>query len=416
MADDEGSDEDGDEATHTGLYAAYQTIEYRAPPIMNGRVPRNVYGNLDVYVPGMIPTGGAHVKHPESARAAWLLGVDYADAVTGFVFKGRHGTAVLNGAVVAAEYVPAIREVIDGFVNERVQEEEAHRSLVALGMWKRFLAGLRVRERIEGYSVEGEVDISQEDAHSEGESPRCEAGGFFPTGDNEDVAEPTATALGQGIAQESMGGGFFEVSTSAEASYNLIEPKPTGSDSLLNLEMRDFSSETSTKNLEQATAQRPSLQIDVVYGKPIVEDLEHRMEEIQPGGFLTGEYAQSQGIPANNEVDRKSSLFHMADEDLAEATILQQTYESQHRLPSPNQHNTLKDESEALINVLRSGSTTSDSTSLPLPRNTEYQAPGKTGLSSPADTSPAHEISDDDKGSLISEDPDDEDADPEWLA
>jgi xeroderma pigmentosum group C-complementing protein len=58
----EGDDgEDGDEPG-TPMYTEAQTELYVPPPVVNGRVPRNVYGNLDVYVPSMVPEGGVHVQ------------------------------------------------------------------------------------------------------------------------------------------------------------------------------------------------------------------------------------------------------------------------------------------------------------------------------------------------------------------
>ena len=152
---EDNNSEDGENAG-TAMYAAFQTVPYHAPPVVGGRVPKNLYGNLDVYVPSMVPPGGVHIAHPDTARVARLLGVDYSDVVTGFEFKGRHGTAVIKGAVVALEYQEAVQEVITGLEHEKAQAEEERRSLEALRMWKRFLAGLRIRERIAGYEIEGE--------------------------------------------------------------------------------------------------------------------------------------------------------------------------------------------------------------------------------------------------------------------
>jgi xeroderma pigmentosum group C-complementing protein len=53
--------EDGDERAGTNLYTEDQTELYEAPPVVNGRVPKNSYGNLDVYVPSMVPRGGVHI-------------------------------------------------------------------------------------------------------------------------------------------------------------------------------------------------------------------------------------------------------------------------------------------------------------------------------------------------------------------
>jgi xeroderma pigmentosum group C-complementing protein len=82
--------------------------------------------------------------------------MDYADAVMGFEFRGRHGTAIIKGIVAAVEYKDAIEAVIDGFRDEQAQVEEEMRSLAALRMWKRFMVGLRIKERVDGYEIEGE--------------------------------------------------------------------------------------------------------------------------------------------------------------------------------------------------------------------------------------------------------------------
>lgn len=62
--DEDGSedeDEDGDERGKVGMYAEFQTILYEPPPVVNGLVPKNGYGNLDIFVPSMVPKGAVHL-------------------------------------------------------------------------------------------------------------------------------------------------------------------------------------------------------------------------------------------------------------------------------------------------------------------------------------------------------------------
>lgn len=146
LQDEDEDDMQGDAGTP--IYTEEQTELYLPPRVRDGRVPKNKFGNIDVYVPSMIPRGGAHIVHEHAARAAFLLGIDYAPALTGFQFKGRHGTAVLTGVVVAAEYEEAVRSVIDGLGNLEQEIEDERRRLCALRFWRRFLMGLRIRERI----------------------------------------------------------------------------------------------------------------------------------------------------------------------------------------------------------------------------------------------------------------------------
>lgn len=161
---DESDDElDGVSGPERLLFAFYQTDLYKPPPVVKGKVPKNAYGNLDVYVPTMIPPGGFHLKHPEAARAARILGVDYAAAVTGFEFKGRHGTAVVNGVIAALEYREALEEVIRCIEDERIQEELDRRTAEALRLWKHFLLRLRIAEKVKNYAIEGEASEGEEE-------------------------------------------------------------------------------------------------------------------------------------------------------------------------------------------------------------------------------------------------------------
>ncbi|KAF8537776.1 hypothetical protein BDD12DRAFT_845487 [Trichophaea hybrida] len=141
-------DEPDDEKPHQPLFALSQTTLYTPPPVTAGLVPKNRFGNLDIFVPSMIPAGGAHVSHALAARAAKLLGIDYADAVTGFEFRNRQASAVIKGAVVASEYEEAVREVVKGFDTEEEKERERKKAAEALALWRRWLLRLRIRERL----------------------------------------------------------------------------------------------------------------------------------------------------------------------------------------------------------------------------------------------------------------------------
>lgn len=156
------TDADAHEAETTALYAFAQTTLYVSPPVTRGRVPRNAFGNLDIYVPSMVPASGFHIRHALTQKAAALLHVHFADAVTGFRFKGRQGTAVIEGAVVPLVYAEAVKAVIEGMEWLEVEDASRTRSLLALRFWKRFLTGLKVRQRVNGVA---ETDSVGNSAH-----------------------------------------------------------------------------------------------------------------------------------------------------------------------------------------------------------------------------------------------------------
>lgn len=139
-----------------------QTQLYVPPPVVGGRVPKNKFKNIEVYVPSMVPAGGFHVKHARARHAAHLLGVDYAPALQGFEFKGRQGTAVYNGVVIPVEAVEAVRAVITGFSDMEAQMEEDRRSRRALEMWRSWTRTLTIRRRLfEGDEYWGDTELGE---------------------------------------------------------------------------------------------------------------------------------------------------------------------------------------------------------------------------------------------------------------
>ncbi|EFX05961.1 DNA repair protein [Grosmannia clavigera kw1407] len=172
--DDDDDDDSRNDKLHpipagVPAFTPEQTELYRAPAVVDGRVPKNKFGNVELYVPSMVPPGGEHVADEAAARAAFLLGVDYAPALTGFRFDGgHHGTAVLRGVVVAAEHAHAVRAVLAGLTDQAELAEAERRSRQALRIWAALLRGLRIRERIRAAAQDRGKDVD-EDEDEDGE-------------------------------------------------------------------------------------------------------------------------------------------------------------------------------------------------------------------------------------------------------
>lgn len=179
-------DEDGSTKAVTPLYAPYQTEAYLPPPVVKGRVPRNAFGNLDIYLPSMVPPGGTHLRHALTKDAARFLKVDCVDAVTGFQFKGRQGTAVIEGGIVPSVYALAVEAVIAGLEWEAELEVSRQRSARALRLWKRFLTGLRIAERVRTYGDAGEGGVRGSEAEFKGGLIEEQTGDSLPDARNDD--------------------------------------------------------------------------------------------------------------------------------------------------------------------------------------------------------------------------------------
>ncbi|CAK7211196.1 hypothetical protein SCUCBS95973_001051 [Sporothrix curviconia] len=232
--DAEMDDDDlfGDGARHSHpsplgipLFIPEQTEIYRAPPVVDGRIPKNKFGNIDLYVPSMVPEGGEHIAEDGAARAAFLLGVDYAPALSGFDFKGKKGTAVMRGVVVAKEHADAVRAILDGLKDLAVEAEADRRTRAVLRVWAVFLRGLRIRQRIRnaaedrGENVdsdegEGEQDEEGDEGEGEDDAENDDHDGHEEEGDVDDAKSDVTEEFDMvmddnGDGAFAGGGGFF---------------------------------------------------------------------------------------------------------------------------------------------------------------------------------------------------------------
>ncbi|KAJ5822606.1 Rad4 beta-hairpin domain 1 [Penicillium robsamsonii] len=150
-----------------GLYARDQTEYIVPPPIQDGRIPKNEYGNIDCFVPSMVPAGAAHVPLPGTVRVCKKLGIDYAEAVTGFEFGSKMAVPVIQGVVVAAENEGLLRDAWKVEAAEKRKREELKAEKKILQTWRKFLFGLRIMERVRDEYGGGDPDADRErDSHN----------------------------------------------------------------------------------------------------------------------------------------------------------------------------------------------------------------------------------------------------------
>ncbi|WFD21261.1 hypothetical protein MCAP1_003522 [Malassezia caprae] len=156
----------GDEAME-GLFADFQTQLYVPPAVHNGYVPRNAFGNVDLFVPSMLPAGGTHIRHPLAARAAKQLGVSYADAVVGFEFRRFKSLPKMAGVVVPTESAELVQTAVAELEESEARNEAAKAQRRALKNWSRLLTALVVSKRVQdeyGAAPPSAVPTSEERA------------------------------------------------------------------------------------------------------------------------------------------------------------------------------------------------------------------------------------------------------------
>ena len=203
----EEAERDSGEKLKQGLYSWDQTDWIIPPPIKNGVIPKNAFGNMDCYVPTMVPKGAVHIPLRSTMRICKRLGIDYAEAVTGFEFGNKRAVPIITGVVVAEENEHTVIDEWEKEEAERRIKEEGKREKAALATWRKWLMGLRIIQRVrEEYGQDADAHMKEEmnpftnqNKKQKGQpGPSAVADG--ESKQREDMA---------GHADEDMGGGFI---------------------------------------------------------------------------------------------------------------------------------------------------------------------------------------------------------------
>jgi len=187
-------DDDGDDDGIERLYAEFQTEMYKAPPIVDGKITKNAYGNLEIYTPTMMPENGYLVKMTDTITMKMLekaardiLRIDYAKAIVAFDFggskKNRTPTAREGGIVIDKQFQEAMELVVEHLLDMAEEEKRRQVELNALRSWKFFMKKLEIMNRLD--RQHGKLDEEEEEnkenlkEEREEEMSRDEEDGYF---------------------------------------------------------------------------------------------------------------------------------------------------------------------------------------------------------------------------------------------
>ncbi|KAG2583986.1 hypothetical protein PVAP13_6KG255700 [Panicum virgatum] len=92
------------------LYGEWQLELLQLPHAVDGIVPKNERGQVDVWSEKCLPPGTVHLRLPRLFQVAKRLGIDYAPAMVGFDYRNGRCLPVFDGIVVCTEFKQAILE------------------------------------------------------------------------------------------------------------------------------------------------------------------------------------------------------------------------------------------------------------------------------------------------------------------
>ncbi|KAJ2783558.1 hypothetical protein GGI15_002543 [Coemansia interrupta] len=170
------------------LYGQWQTERIVAPPVVDGVVPRNEYGRVDLFTPSMLPAGSAHVCDAHAKRICRELGIDAVDAVVGFAFRRGVATPTIDGIVIPETAIDLLRDALQNDRQAQQERKRANMEARAVRNWRRLVKALRVHAEVEaefskrkpsGITFEEQAPGTESESESESEPEADTQGGFI---------------------------------------------------------------------------------------------------------------------------------------------------------------------------------------------------------------------------------------------
>ncbi|VDN24946.1 unnamed protein product [Gongylonema pulchrum] len=141
------------------LFGFWQTEPYVPPKVVDGRVPRNEFGNLYVYKNSMIPEGCVHVRLDGLVAVARQLDIDCVPAVVGWEFHKGGNHPIIEGCVVLKEHEKALRAAWREFYERKQVAAEKRRKERAVKNWRRLVKGLLTLKKLVDEKLEHETAV-----------------------------------------------------------------------------------------------------------------------------------------------------------------------------------------------------------------------------------------------------------------
>ncbi|CAA6664805.1 unnamed protein product [Spirodela intermedia] len=128
-----------DENPMIELYGKWQVETLHLPPAVDGIVPKNERGQVEVWSERCLPPGTIHLRLPRLVPVVKRLDVDFAPAMVGFEFRNGRSFLSMMGLWSAAYAEEEER---------REAEEKKRREAQALSRWYQLLCSLITRQRL----------------------------------------------------------------------------------------------------------------------------------------------------------------------------------------------------------------------------------------------------------------------------
>eukprot|EP00644_Phytophthora_capsici_P001900 jgi/Phyca11/533537/estExt2_fgenesh1_pg.C_PHYCAscaffold_140132 len=126
-----------------------ETTEFESPSLVDGCVPKNQYGNIEIWSPAHIPKDAVHLRLPRIDTIAESLGIDFAPAVVGFETRNGRTMPKVSGIVVARAHEATLLDAHAERQQQTIEKAIAHNQKLVLKRWQKLTKRLLLRQRLE---------------------------------------------------------------------------------------------------------------------------------------------------------------------------------------------------------------------------------------------------------------------------
>lgn len=138
-----------DEDRRVDVFGHWQTKVYIPPPVVDGKIQRNEYGNVELFKPSMLPKGACHIQLQGIHRIAKLLDIDFAPAMMGWDFSSGYCHPVIDGIVTAEENRSVLIAAWKQQQQESRKKQQEKREKKIYERWRLLIRGVLLKERVQ---------------------------------------------------------------------------------------------------------------------------------------------------------------------------------------------------------------------------------------------------------------------------
>ncbi|CAK9290429.1 unnamed protein product [Gordionus sp. m RMFG-2023] len=132
------------------LFGIWQTEEYIPLPLVDGQIPKNSYGNVELFQMSMLPLGCVYLSgFPGLNKVAQTLKLQCVPAMRGWEFSGGHAFPIIDGWVLIDGDQQRLMDEWDRYQVKKESEQIQKKEKTALNNWKKFIKALIIRRNVE---------------------------------------------------------------------------------------------------------------------------------------------------------------------------------------------------------------------------------------------------------------------------